>query len=383
MYSQVRQAAQLWANNNRRDGYLWSAERLKPVYEMIERRKPDLDLLVKEFIKPEHIRLLAELEDINTSHLRRLEIGDKLNLIGDLRNGLGLIKSGTGVELPEIDWCYVEVPSSLLGQIIPFIDQHKKQYGKFVIQPFYIGRYLITYAQFQAFFEAKGGYENDRWWAGLPYKSHISGIASRMPKNYPKTRVTWSLAVAFCRWLNAEYHAHGLMPRLPKSSMYQAGPQPDTSPSSFVRKLTSRNIETKNYIRGLQIRLPFEWEWQWAAQNGLEKRHYPWGEWDEYPRANTMGSEINYRTTAVGMYPDGAAECGALDMGGNLWEWCLNEFRSLKLNLSSDKHRARRGGSFNNSQEAALCAYRGDHLDPLDLPECGFRIVAAISCSEL
>ena len=28
-----------------------------------------------------------------------------------------------------------------------------------------------------------------------------------------------------------------------------------------------------------QIRLPLEWEWQWAAQNGDEARKYPWGDW--------------------------------------------------------------------------------------------------------
>jgi formylglycine-generating enzyme required for sulfatase activity len=130
--------------------------------------------------------------------------------------------------------------------------------------------------------------------------------------NYPADNVSWSDAVAFCRWLGARV--------------------------------------------GSETRLPTEWEWQQAATAGDDTRVYPWGpEWDP-GRANTEGSGLN-GSTAVGMYPQGASPVGALDLSGGVWEWCLNEYENPEhVELTGESPRVVRGGSWGYNRDQARAA---------------------------
>ena len=129
---------------------------------MIARLQPDLSPLVQEFIEPEQERLYRELaEHRNTTHQRRFDIGERLARIGDTRPHIGLLENG----LPDIDWLRVDVPESVQKNPYSFKDEDGKIYGEFTLQPFYIARYLITYAQFQAFVD--DDYDNPRLVAGF------------------------------------------------------------------------------------------------------------------------------------------------------------------------------------------------------------------------
>jgi formylglycine-generating enzyme required for sulfatase activity len=345
MHSQLVQAAKLWEANGFENDYLWGANRLKPVYEIIERRNPELHPLVQEFIRPEQERLLAELEDINTSHRRRSAIGERLALIGDARRGVGLRDDG----LPDIVWCPV------LGGEVTLQRYTEGQFtGKtFQVQPFYIAKYPITYMQFQAFLDdEKTGSMRDKWWRGIRSqyeKQHQKLMPEQRYKydNHPRENVSWYQAVAFCRWLTA---------KLPR----------DAWPSGQIPM-------GKNWI----IRLPTDWEWQQAATGGQKDFEYPWGKAWDGRRANTSESGIA-RTTAVGMYPVGAspAPVGALDMSGNVWEWCLNEFiHPETVDIEREADRVMRGGSFDRDANNARALYRRGGLPRLGIADDGFRVV--------
>ncbi len=343
---QVRQAVQVWVDHDQDEAYLWPEERLQPVYAMLNRLQPALTPLERNFTSPEFERLLDELEQPEADAFRRAVIGDRLNAIGDPRPGVGVYPDG----LPDIAWLPVEGGEIILEDVD----------GTFVFEPFYISQYPVTYRQFSAFVEAKDGYYNPAWWKGLAKHPANPGNPKFMFDNHPGTRVNWFDAVAFCRWLTANVRDGDGGARQTKGL--------DISP-------LPNGI---NLGKDWDIRLPTEWEWQFAATGGDLSRAYPWGpDFGDGP-ANTTAANLG-RTTAVGMFPAGASPFGVMDMCGNIWEWCLNEIDTPQnTGLAGEARRVLRGGSWNTSPRVKCrMTYRARNDPSYRSDYMGFRVVLA------
>ena len=275
---------------------------------------------------PEVETLLKALNDPNTTPPRRLAIGDELEKLGDPRPGVGLRPDG----LPDIAW--VEIP----GGAFIYQDDETRE-----LPTFWLARYPVTNAQFQAFVD-DGGYKERRWWQQLKRPKPDAPRWSQ--SNRPRTKIDWYEAVAFTRWFNARLGlAEG------------------------------------------SIRLPTELEWEKAAR-GERGLRYPWGNDFESGFANVdekpakQGDWYLEQTTAVGLYPHGRSPYGVEDLAGTVWEWCLNKYDDLDLVAAdtSAAARALRGGSWLLNPDLARADNRSRYL-PVDRNDLrGFRLCSSV-----
>lgn len=165
------------------------------------------------------------------------------------------------------------------------------------VSDFYLSKYPVTLAQFEAFIQATG-YQTDadrnggsNFWrgskwelkAGVNWRCDVNGEA-QSDKQHPVIHVSWNDTQAYCNWLAGQIK--------------------------------------------MPVRLPFEAEWEYACRAGTtspfntganlstEQANYN----GNYPYNNAPKGTYLEQTSPVGMYAPNA--WGLYDMHGNIWEWC-------------------------------------------------------------
>jgi serine/threonine protein kinase/formylglycine-generating enzyme required for sulfatase activity len=151
--------------------------------------------------------------------------------------------------------------------------------------------------------------------------------------DHPVVNVSWIQAKAFCEWLTQKERGEG---KIGASQGY---------------------------------RLPMEVEWNKAVGNAK----YPWGEKKSPPRqfgnyADRLGVDSYDNTSPVGSFK--ANQFGLYDMGGNVWQWCEDEYSP------GSGTRVLRGASWRDSLSAnLLSSYRYNCRPESRSDSFGFRLV--------
>jgi formylglycine-generating enzyme required for sulfatase activity len=82
--------------------------------------------------------------------------------------------------------------------------------------------------------------------------------------------------------------------------------------------------DAKAFCKALGLRLPSEAEWEYAAA-GPVFREFPWGnDWNDKWCSNYSNRGPEGTAFPVGRVPHDLSWCGALDMAGNVSEWCAD-----------------------------------------------------------
>ena len=257
----------------------------------------------------------------------------------DNRPGVGVVVRD-GLRLPDIAWGnVVPVGSYQIGGDRAAGESTDRAVR--ITKSYQLAQYPVTYAQFKCFVDAPD-FEDARWWQGMPEEEDAYGITYRLREinaqyfpfwNHPRETVSWYQASAFCRWLS----------------------------------------DKLDY----SVDLPTEVEWEVAARYP-DGRFYPWGKAFDQTKANTGEGNGIGRTTAVGIYPNGAnATLNLYDISGNVGEWSRNKLNDPG-DTAADRSGARRivrGGFWGTSQVGVRAAYR-DSSHPSDRTNgLGFRMV--------
>jgi formylglycine-generating enzyme required for sulfatase activity len=240
------------------------------------------------------------------------------------------------------------------------------------LRTYYVARYPVTVAQFGVFVEA-GGYREPRYWpearaAGVWREGQLRGIGDRESRekpydfgepfnlpNHPILGVTWYEALAYCRWLTERLRGW------------------EDTPEPLAGLLRGE---------GWQVRLLTEAEWEKAAR-GSDGLTFPWGDEADADRANYRDSGIG-STSAAGCFPGGGSPYGALDMAGNVWEWCHSLYKPYPYDLQGGHEdlkaeglRVLRGGAFGVIEWYVRCAARLRYDPNYGDFDIGFRVVVA------
>lgn len=223
-----------------------------------------------------------------------------------------------------IEFIRIKAGSFMMGDIYSKGMKFERPSHKVTLKPFYIGRFEVTFEQYDRFCTAtkRAKADDEGWGRG----------------NRPVINVTWKDAVAYADWLSKK--------------------------------------------SGKKIRLPTEAEWEYAARAGKSSPYW----WGHSPGVNLANCSDCLTVKPTGTMPVGSFQpnpFGLHDMNGNVYEFVADDWHENYTGAPTDgsawldgdtKNRVSRGGCwYYDANEMAAYKRNWDFDEPYNYQ--GFRLV--------
>lgn len=191
------------------------------------------------------------------------------------------------------------------------------------ISSFRIGKYPVTFEEYDAYCQATGAKKPDGMGQGKG--------------RHPVVNVSWEDAQNYCLWLSEK--------------------------------------------TGKTYRLPTEAEWEFAARGGTLSQGFLYAGGNDISEVAWYTKNSGYETHSVGGKK--ANELGLHDMSGNVWEWCSDWYGDYPAGAqtnptgpASGSYRVYRGGCAWFDAVDCRPAHRGRSTPTLRRDYLGFRLVS-------
>jgi len=224
---------------------------------------------------------------------------------------------------------------------------------------FEIGKYEVTFDEYDAFCDATGRTKplDNGWGRG----------------NKPVRNLSWWDAIAYCNWLSVK---KGLPVAYKLAGEANEG-----------QLLDSSGDVTTDITKVVGYRLPTEAEWEYAARGGKYNSPYKYSGSDYVDEVAWYSGNSNGEPQEVGKKAPN--DLGIHDMSGNAYEWCTDWYGSYSSSAQTNPYnstggslRVHRGGCWFNGAMGVRVVVRNGFSPSYRDFGLGFRICRTLSSTD-
>lgn len=348
--------------------------------------------------------LVSLMQNETLAIRERAQAGRILAEVGDPRAGIGIKKQNDAPiyrqrgnyrhTLPDIDWVAIPAGSFQMGTTGDEGWDNEKPAHEVNLPAFFMSRGPITNAQYRCFLEA-GLYEDHSFWQDKLPQAASRWLNGELIGEALLETLAQEHRENYRTWLQSDRQRN--QPRFWQDKPWNLDNHPVVGLSWFEALAYSvwlnellADLKPAGGNQALQIRLPSEDEWEYAAR-GSAARIYAWGDTADATKGNYEDTQLG-QTSAVGTFPASQA-FGLYDMSGNVWEWTSSRWgsnvsspdfnyaqwsqQSAERNLLEPlEFRIIRGGAWLNPAVFLRCAVRFRYLPSFRSSSLGFRVCA-------